>query len=400
MSVIGGEALGRAGTQVRLAPGAPPLPEELTARSWIVADAGSGEVLAAHNAHWPLPPASTLKMLFADTVLPKLDPGQRYTARPEHFTQMGEGSSAVGVHEGESYTVEQLWHGVFLASGNDAVYALTALNGGKAKTVREMNERAEELQALDTRVVNPDGYDGPGQLSSAYDLTLFARSGMRDEDFRRYAGTVRYDFPGKTETREDEKDDGKPGGGEDETSAAKRPTFEIQTTNRLLRGTRGLDAYDGVIGVKNGYTSKAGYTFTGAAERDGRTLLVTCMHPDGGGLTVYRETAALLDWGFAAAGKVEAVGYLVPSRSEAATEVSARAAMSPPDGGTDGKNGEGEDTGRSAAPAGRELGGGTGILVITAAAVTIPLAVAAYLLLRHRRWPSSRSRTAAASPSD
>ena len=57
---------------MNLGRGAPVLPKELTARSWIVADAESGEVLASHNAHWRLPPASTLKMLFADTVLPKL----------------------------------------------------------------------------------------------------------------------------------------------------------------------------------------------------------------------------------------------------------------------------------------------------------------------------------------
>ncbi|NEE16028.1 DUF5136 domain-containing protein, partial [Streptomyces sp. SID7499] len=74
MSSLGGEQLGRAGTQVNLGPGAPVLPKELTGRSWIVADAENGDVLAAHNSHWRLPPASTLKMLFADTVLPALQP--------------------------------------------------------------------------------------------------------------------------------------------------------------------------------------------------------------------------------------------------------------------------------------------------------------------------------------
>ncbi|MYQ44366.1 DUF5136 domain-containing protein, partial [Streptomyces sp. SID4985] len=69
MSMVGGERLGRPGTQVNLASGVPVLPKDLTARSWIISDAESGEVLAAHNAHWRLPPASTLKMLFADTVL-------------------------------------------------------------------------------------------------------------------------------------------------------------------------------------------------------------------------------------------------------------------------------------------------------------------------------------------
>ena len=196
MSSIGGELLSRPGTQVQPLTGAPQLPEDLSAKSWIVADAESGDVLAAHNAHWPLAPASTIKMLLADTLLPKFDRDELYRARPEHFADMGPGSSAVGIADYQTYTVEDLWHGVFLASGNDAAYALAALNGGKERTVEEMNERAAELQALDTHVINPDGYDAPGQVSSAYDLTLIARSGMRNPDFREYAATPTAQFPG------------------------------------------------------------------------------------------------------------------------------------------------------------------------------------------------------------
>ncbi|OEV18384.1 D-alanyl-D-alanine carboxypeptidase, partial [Streptomyces nanshensis] len=77
---------------------------------------------------------------------------------------------------GESYTVHDLWLGVFLRSGNDAVHVLAAMNGGVPKTVREMNEKARALHADDTKVLSPDGYDHEGQVSSAYDLTLFARS--------------------------------------------------------------------------------------------------------------------------------------------------------------------------------------------------------------------------------
>ncbi|MCG6500410.1 D-alanyl-D-alanine carboxypeptidase, partial [Kitasatospora sp. A2-31] len=71
VGVVGGERLGRSAVQVAPLPGAPALPSPLTGRSWLIADAATGEVLAAQNAHLPLPPASTLKMLFADTVLPK-----------------------------------------------------------------------------------------------------------------------------------------------------------------------------------------------------------------------------------------------------------------------------------------------------------------------------------------
>ncbi|MEU0067083.1 D-alanyl-D-alanine carboxypeptidase, partial [Streptomyces albidoflavus] len=295
MSEIGGARLGQAGTQVNAGPGVPKLPKKLTGRSWIVADAESGDVLAAHNAHWRLPPASTMKMLFADTVLPKLPKDEEHLVTDEELAGVGAGSSLVGVKEDQTYTVHDLWLGVFLSSGNDAVHVLSAMNDGIDKTVADMNAHAEELQALDTHVVSPDGYDAKGQLSSAYDLTLIARSGMQKKDFREYCATVSAEFPG-------EKKKGK-----------KREHFGIQNTNRLLTGAYGMERYEGIAGVKNGNTTNAGATFTGVAERDGRVLLVTVMNPDGKeSNAVYQETARLFDWGFEAAEKAEPVGTLVP----------------------------------------------------------------------------------------
>jgi D-alanyl-D-alanine carboxypeptidase (penicillin-binding protein 5/6) len=84
-------------------------------------------------------------------------------------------------------------------------------------------------------------------------------------------------------------------------------------TNRLLTGADGVEAYPGLIGIKNGYTSNAGNTLIAAARRDGRTLVVTVMNPrEGGGHAVYEEARSLLDWGFEAAGHVDPVGSLAP----------------------------------------------------------------------------------------
>ncbi|WP_411101265.1 D-alanyl-D-alanine carboxypeptidase family protein [Streptomyces sp. cmx-4-9] len=297
MSTVGGSLLGQPGTQVNLLPGAPALPANLSGRSWIVADADSGEVLAAHNAHWRLPPASTMKMLFADTVLPTLPKDQVHKVTDEDMEGVGPGSSLVGVKEDHEYSVHDLWLGVFLRSGNDAVHVLSAMNGGIDKTVRDMQAHAEELQALDTHVVSPDGYDSPEQVSSAYDLTLIARSGLQKQDFREYCGTVEAKFPGL------------------QLEGRARDFFEIQNTNRLMTGAGGISPYKGIAGVKNGNTTMAGSTFTGAAQQGARKLLVTVMNPDEGGVnSVYEETAALFDWGFAAAGKVKPVGELVPPK--------------------------------------------------------------------------------------
>jgi D-alanyl-D-alanine carboxypeptidase (penicillin-binding protein 5/6) len=151
-------------------------------------------------------------------------------------------------------------------------------------------------------VVSPDGYDEPGQVSSAFDLAVFGRAGLTDPQFASYASTVDAPFPGGTH------DDGSP-----------TWTYGIRNTNRLLTGADGVERYPGIIGVKNGYTSNAGNTLVAAAHRDGRTLVVTVLNPQsGGGHKVYEEARSLLDWGFSAADRVEPVGSLDPQVVEKA----------------------------------------------------------------------------------
>ncbi|MHC5905357.1 D-alanyl-D-alanine carboxypeptidase family protein [Streptomyces sp. S6] len=267
---------------------------DITARAWIVADYDTGEVLAERNSHLRLAPASTLKMLFADTLLGKFARTERHTVRAPELASVPEGSSLVGIKAGVTYSVEDLWHGVFLRSGNDAVRVLAGMNGGIERSVAEMRAKAADLQALDTYVVSPDGYDHPRQYSSAYDLTLMARSGLRNDDFRAYCGT----------------------------RTARIGGTGIENTNRLLCGSHGVKPYAGMIGVKNGYTSNAGNTFTGAATRNGRTLIVTVLHPKSGLNAVYEESRKLLDWGFTQGSSAKPVGTLADPLSAGGAKVS------------------------------------------------------------------------------
>src|SRR5690606_36747038 len=117
--------------------------------------------------------------------------------------------------------------------------------------VRRMNDLARRLGAYQTHAVTPSGLDGPGQFTSAYDLALIARPLFEREDFLRYVATERARIP----PQPPEDPDG----------------FEIQNQNGLLLN------YPGAIGGKTGFTQLARHSFVGAAERDGRRLVVTLL---------------------------------------------------------------------------------------------------------------------------
>jgi D-alanyl-D-alanine carboxypeptidase (penicillin-binding protein 5/6) len=275
-------------------PGARAVPSGLSAKSWLVADMDTGDILAARNPHRRLAPASTLKTLFAVTLLPRISQDAVHRVTDEDLAGVEEGSSRVGLQPGLDYAVPDLWRGVFLSSGNDAVHVLARMNGSVKQTVVQMQARAKELGARDTHVVSPDGYDAPGQVSSAYDLALFGRAGLADPAFARYCSTASAEFPGVG-----------PSG-----------AYRIENTNRLLSGIKGVEPYAGLIGVKNGYTTHAGNTLIAAARRGGHTVIVTVMNPKGGEEHgVYDEARTLLDWGFEAGGQIPAVGSLNPAKS-------------------------------------------------------------------------------------
>jgi D-alanyl-D-alanine carboxypeptidase (penicillin-binding protein 5/6) len=278
-ATVGGAALASTGTVVD-APGAKPLPK-LSAASFLVADLDTGEVLAAHNALGLFRPASTLKVLTAITLLPRLDPNAVYTAQWADANVEG---SRVGIVPDATYTVHQLFQGLFLMSGNDAAAALANAGGGARETVTRMNALAKGLGALDTTARNPSGLDTPGQYTSVYDLALFARAGLARQDFRDYVTTVKARFPGKMPKKD-----------------KARKTFQIYTQDRLLLN------YRGAIGVKTGWTTKARGTFVGAATRNGHTLVATVMHTK---FSSWEESRALLDWGFANLAVAHPVGTL------------------------------------------------------------------------------------------
>jgi D-alanyl-D-alanine carboxypeptidase (penicillin-binding protein 5/6) len=275
---VGGPQLGSPGLVVNYpAASAPRLPN-VTAASFVVADAGTGQVLAAKDAHGRFLPASTLKVLTAVALLPVLKPDATTIAsRKAASTE----ANLAGLVAGQSYKISDLFTALLTMSANDAAIALAEAVGSYSQGIALMNATAARLQARDTLAVDPNGLDAPGQLTSAYDLALIARQALAMPDFMRYDQVRSAPFPVKP--------------GHSET---------IFNQNTLLT------KYPGGIGGKIGWTSAAGATYIGMARRGGVTLVVTLMHCPS--LTEITSAEKLLDWGFAVDGKLTPVGTLVP----------------------------------------------------------------------------------------
>jgi D-alanyl-D-alanine carboxypeptidase (penicillin-binding protein 5/6) len=278
-STVGGRGLDTRGL-VTVA-GAPPLPAGIDAHGWLVADAGTGQVLAAHDPHGRYYPASTLKTLTLLTLAPALDHGlvvQGTTADEEI-----EGSR-VGLVHGGLYPVDLLFRALVMQSGNDAANALARAAGGGDATLRAMNATAARIGAFDTVAGTPSGLDVAGQSSSPYDLALIMRQLVADPYTRDVLQTRVAQIP------------------EVPGLAA---GYQIQTQDTLL------DSYPGTLGGKTGFTDAARHTFVAAAERNGRRLVVSLMQAERRPVPELDQATLLLDWGFSTAADASGVGRLV-----------------------------------------------------------------------------------------
>jgi serine-type D-Ala-D-Ala carboxypeptidase (penicillin-binding protein 5/6) len=273
---IGGTLLSGRGVIVSAARGVPRLPG-VHASAFVIADAGTGQVLAAKDPHGWYLPASTLKVLTAITLIPLLNPDALVVASQQAASTVPQ---VIGLLPGHPYKVSALFTALLTLSANDAAIALTQAVGSYSQGMAAINAEARHLQADDTVAVDPNGLDAPGQHTSAYDLALFARQALGMPAFLKY----------------------------DETRGG---LFQIKRHDvvGLYNQDSLLTSYPGAIGGKIGWTSAAGATYVGMARRHGVTLIVTLLHCPA--MTEVSSAETLLNWGFAADGKVTPVGTLV-----------------------------------------------------------------------------------------
>jgi D-alanyl-D-alanine carboxypeptidase (penicillin-binding protein 5/6) len=274
---IGGAQLSGRGVLVNYPPGSVPRLPKIKASAWVIADAGTGQVLAAKDPHGWFRPASTLKVLTAISLIPALNPNAMVVASKQATTVS---PNIVGLLAGHSYKVSDLFTALLTISANDAAMALAQATGSLSQGMTVINAEARHLQADDTVAITPNGLDAPGQHTSAYDLALFARLGLNLPAFLKYDQTTSAQF-----------------------KISKKKSVGLWNQNSLLA------TYPGALGGKIGWTAAAGATYVGMARRHGVTLIVTLLHCPA--LTEINAGKSLLNWGFAVDGKVRPVGTLV-----------------------------------------------------------------------------------------
>jgi serine-type D-Ala-D-Ala carboxypeptidase (penicillin-binding protein 5/6) len=251
-----------------LAPGAvaaPAGPEGIEAKSWIVVDGRSGDVLASQAAKLHLPIASTTKLMTAYVAIKEL-PLEKIVRAAPYSPIYGE--SLLGLGTGERISVRDLLYGLILVSGNDAAHTLAvAAAGSEERFVRQMNRYAAALGLADTHYANPVGLDEAGNYSSAADLATLTRRLLRIPAFAEIAGS--------------------------RTALLRslRPPRRIETLNHLL------EMVPWATGVKTGHTFDAGYVLVGSGEKKGVSLVSVAIG-DPTEETRFTDNLALLEYGF------------------------------------------------------------------------------------------------------
>ena len=232
----------------------------VSAASAVLMDAGTGRVLYEKDSHTRRLIASITKLM---TALTALESGhsleETVTIAPEWAGVEG---SSIYLRPGEEITLEALLYGLLLRSGNDAALSVAGYCGGTIEAfVARMNDKARKLAMTDTSFANPNGLNAEGHYSSAYDMALLARACLEDETLAKIVSTKSITLGARTFTNH----------------------------NKLLW------RYEGCIGLKTGYTEKAGRTLVSAARRDGMTLICVTLNAP----SDWADHTALFDWGFA-----------------------------------------------------------------------------------------------------
>ena len=256
-----------------IAPNAAARPQyESAAPIAYMVDMASGAVLLDKRSRQKIPPASMAKMMTAYVAFDliasgKLNPDTRFTVRPETWKTWNNKGSTMFLKPSEKVRVADLLHGMVTLSGNDAAVVLAeGIAGSESVFVTKMNAAAEKLGMKNSRFGTANGWPDNGRtMTTARDLALLGARTIQDFPalYRQYYGQSDFRWNNVTQSNR----------------------------NPILGKTAGAD------GLKTGHTDKAGYCFTGTAERKGRRLMLVVA-----GLASAEartnESIRMMQWGF------------------------------------------------------------------------------------------------------
>lgn len=240
-------------------------------KSAILLDASTKTILFKKNEQEKLAPASMTKVMSMLLIMEAIDNGSLSldddVTISENAASMG--GSQVYLQAGETYKVKELLKGIAVASGNDAVVAMAEkISGTVSDFVARMNERAKELGAVNTHFVNPHGLDAEDHYTTAYDMALMAFELLKHPTILEYT-SIYEDYL--------QKNDGS--------------SIWLVNTNKLVR------FYDGVDGLKTGFTATAGYCLTATAKKNNLRLISVVMGAETSDKRS-SDTTSLLNYGF------------------------------------------------------------------------------------------------------
>lgn len=241
------------------------------AKSAMMIEASTGKIIYEKNADEPLPMASMTKMMTLLLIMENIENGNlswdEMITASEHAASMG--GSQIFLEVGEQMSVEDMVKGICIGSGNDAAVAMAERIGGTEENfVKMMNEKATNLGLKNTHFENACGLDSDNHYSSAHDMAMIAKELVSHEKILEYTGTYEDYLRKNTEN-----------------------SFWLVNTNKLVR------YYQGVDGLKTGYTSTAGYCITTTAKRNNLRLITVVMGEPTSAIR-NSETTSMLDYGF------------------------------------------------------------------------------------------------------
>ncbi len=272
--------------------------DEIDCKSAILMEAKTGEILYEHNADESLPPASVTKIMTLLLVMEAIEQGKikwdDTVTASAHACSMG--GSQIYLKEGERMSVEDMIKSVVIASANDAALALAEhIAGSEQSFVKMMNDKALQLDMVNTKFENTNGLDDTTQshYTSARDIAIMSRELIKHEKILEYSSIW--------------------------MDTIRKGEFGLTNTNRLVR------FYKGCNGLKTGSTAKAGFCVSATAERDGMTLICVIMGAENRD-TRNKIATQLLDWGFANYGlfaKAQGELHNIPIKGGTQTTISA-----------------------------------------------------------------------------